>query len=95
MSATTSLPVPLSPVMSTRVSDGAMSAMSWNNAMVSGLCATICRRQLFLRAKFQRRGGHNAGGLPDGGEQFIEINRLGEIIQRAVAHGDHGVAMSA
>ena len=28
MSATTSLPVPLSPVMSTRVSDGAMSAMS-------------------------------------------------------------------
>jgi hypothetical protein len=34
----------------------------------------------------------NAGGLPHGSEQLIQVNRLGQIIDRAVAHGGHGVA---
>jgi len=50
------------------------------------------RRQFFFRAEVQRRRLREAGGLPDGGEQFVQINRLGEIIQRAVAHGLDGVA---
>jgi hypothetical protein len=39
-SARISLPTPLSPVISTRVSDGAISDASWKTACMSGLRAT-------------------------------------------------------
>ena len=41
-SANTSLPTPLSPVMRTRLSEGATREISRNNACISGLRATIC-----------------------------------------------------
>ena len=50
------------------------------------------RRQFFFRAEIQRRERRDARGLADRGQQFIQVNRLGEIIQRAVAHRDHRVA---
>ena len=34
----------------------------------------------------------NADGLADAGHQFIQINRLGQVINRAVAHGGDGIA---
>ena len=52
---------------------------------------TIIRQRLFFVVA-QRNGLRNAGGLPHGIEQFIEINRFGQIIDRAVAHRGHGIA---
>ena len=40
----------------------------------------------------QRNGLRDAGGLPHRIEQFIEVNRLGQIIDRAIAHRGHGIA---
>ena len=91
-SATTSLPTPLSPVMSTRVSDGAISEASRNTACMSGLRAITDSGNVVFRVVLQRSGFRNADGLPHGIEQFIEVNRLGQIIDRAVAHRGHGIA---
>ena len=50
------------------------------------------RGQLFAGVKLQRRALGKAGGLADGGEQFVQINRFGKIIDSAIAHGADGVA---
>ena len=50
------------------------------------------RRQNFILAITRRGGFGHARGLLDGDEEFVQINRLGEIIDRAVAHGLHSVA---
>ena len=48
--------------------------------------------QLAFHAVLQRNGPGHAGRLPHRIEQFVEINRLGQVIDRAITHGGHGVA---
>ena len=49
-------------------------------------------RQLVFCVVLERNGFRHADGLPHRIEQFIEVNRLGQIIDRAIAHGGHGIA---
>jgi hypothetical protein len=49
-------------------------------------------RQLLAGVEFERRALRQAGRLADRGEQFVQINRFGKIIDSAVAHGADGVA---
>ena len=78
--------------MSTRLSEAAISETSPKSACISGLAATMFGRQLLAGVEFQRRALRKAGGLADRGEQFVQVNRLGKIIDSAVAHGADGVA---
>ena len=50
------------------------------------------RRQFSFFTVAHRRGRLQTGGPADDGEQFVEVNRLGEIIQRAIAHRFNRVA---
>ena len=91
-SASTSLPTPLSPVIRMRLSEAAISEASWKTACISGLLATTCAGNCLSALNFSGRGLGDAGGLLDGGEQFVQVNRLGQVIERAVAHGADGLA---
>ena len=48
--------------------------------------------QLLAFTEPHGRGPGDAGRLADRSQQLIEIDRFGEIIDRAVAHGAHGLA---
>ena len=91
-SATASLPTPLSPVIRTRLSEAAIRAQSLEQGLHQGADGDDVRGQFLLFGKPDRGGFGKAGGLADGGEEFVQVNRFGKIIDSAVAHGDDGVA---
>ena len=90
--ATSSLPVPLSPVMSTQASRGATRAMRLNTACIAGLRPTNSSGAGGVA--LGRRG--RLGGRPslqralDGLQRLAQVERLCEIVEGAVLHGPHG-----
>ena len=48
--------------------------------------------QLLAFAKPHRRSPRDASRLADRSEQLIEVDRFGEIVDRPIAHGAHGLA---
>ena len=50
------------------------------------------RRQGRVRAELPRRGPGQARRLLDRGQQLVQVNRFGQVIQRAVAHGTDRLA---
>jgi hypothetical protein len=46
--------------------------------------------ELFGLVEFERAGVGDAGGALDGEEEFVEVDRFGEVIDGAVAHGFDG-----
>ena len=89
--ATSSLPVPVSPVMSTGASEAAARPISFQMASIA----------VDVPTRPARAGG--GGGLVsacdsaalldralDGGEERREIERLGQVVEGAVAHGADG-----
>ena len=90
--ATSSLPVPLSPVISTEASVGATSAIRLKTSCIAGLRA----QQLLAQARpaspavrprpvaaMRQRPVDHRGGL-------LQVERLGQVIERAVLHRGDG-----
>ena len=59
---------------------------------MSGLRGDDGFRELLVLAELERGFCGEAGGLVDGGEQFVQINGFGEVIHGAIADGVHGIA---
>ena len=88
--ATSSLPVPLSPVMSTQASVGATRAMRLNTACIAGLRPTSSSPiGLERRGRLLDRPGP-AGERPgDRVERLVQVERLGQVVERPALDGPH------
>ncbi len=91
-SARISLPTPLSPVIKHAAFRGRDERGVTENRLHQRAAGDDMRRELLVLVEFERRVLGEAGGVPDGGKQLVEIDRLGQIIHRAVADGADGVA---
>ena len=90
--ATSSLPVPLSPVISTQASRGATRAMRLKTVCMAGLRPTISSggRRRSRSASAARSGvGAALQGAADGVEGLVQVERLGEVIEGPALDGPH------
>ena len=78
--------------MRTRLSEAAMRAQSLEQGLHEGADGDDVGGQFLLIGEPDRGGLGQAGGLADGGEEFVQVNGFGKIIDSAVAHGADGVA---
>ena len=91
--ATSSLPVPVSPVMRTGASEAAARPICFQMASMAALCAdelAAARRAGGARRRRARRQGALQGALAQGalhrGEQEGQVEGLGDVVEGAVAH---------
>ena len=90
--ATSSLPVPVSPVISTGASTPAARPMSFQIASIAALVPTSAPRAARAAGAAAQRPRERAllDRALDGGEQQRQIERLGEVVEGAVAHRADG-----
>ena len=88
--ATSSLPLPLSPVISTVASLGATRQASWSTARRAGLSATMPASDLGGQA-VGSAVAPEADDVAAGGHQLVQVDRLAQVVHRAQLQGRHGL----